>query len=671
MKKIQLKNKFKFSYFKYPENNLLLNEELLDSMVELFFEKIVMKHGQDVVMIQLIILTDKKYRSLSNLEVVDHTLKEQIKVLFKEKLNFLYESYYDLNLDSLFIRYKILEKSSPVAKISLEKKGLSKNTTELLTLKHYNLPKTMNLQIWKDYLIQELNFKLILETNLYLVFYNETKKSTLIIDIIKQNFEHKITLNLDNKFNIFSFIDTGYPENFTRTLENGNILKYKGGEQVMFYPKQRPVAFMLPKNKDTKILTNFITLDLETRTLQNGNLEVISASFFDGLTYFTYFISDYTNSQSMLKSMIKDLFLISKKQEITKVYIHNFSNFDSVFLLNLLAVMSSTFNIIKRDDNIISLHVSKKWSKNSISKLVFLDSFLLLPEKLSKLAETFGGELKGKMDFEVINQSQNLNLLRDEIIAYNKQDCLVLHQVITKFACFVYKHFTLDLHKYPTLSSLALAIFKSNFLSKDANIPITDTFLYDKIKSGYTGGQVDIYKPSTEPNSNLYCYDVNSLYPYVMAMNQFPVGNPRYFEGSQIDLQALDTFGFLRVKVTAPKDLNIPLLQVRRNGKTITPLGTWTDWYFSEELKLALTLGYKFEVMEGILFERGEIFSGFVTNLYNLRKSFSKNDPKNVLCKLILNGLYGRFGMSPQLQQYKLVDYTQIEKNSSRHPSFK
>ena len=147
-----------------------------------------------------------------------------------------------------------------------------------------------------------------------------------------------------------------------------------------------------------------------------------------------------------------------------------------------------------------------------------------------------------------------------------------------------------------------------------------------------------------------------------MAMNQFPVGNPRYFEGSQIDLQALDIFGFLRVKVTAPKDLNIPLLQVRRNGKTITPLGTWTDWYFSEELKLALTLGYKFEVLEGILFERGEIFSGFVTSLYNLRKSFSKNDPRNVLCKLILNGLYGRFGMSPHLQQYKLVDYTQIEK---------
>ena len=93
---------------------------------------------------------------------------------------------------------------------------------------------------------------------------------------------------------------------------------------------------------------------------------------------------------------------------------------------------------------------------------------------------------------------------------------------------------------------------------------------------------------------------MNSLYPYVMANNKFPVGTPKLFEGSLIDLNAPETFGFLKVKVRASTDLNIPLLQVRRNGKTLTPLGTWTDWYFSEELKYAEKLGYKFEVLEGV-----------------------------------------------------------------------
>jgi hypothetical protein len=46
---------------------------------------------------------------------------------------------------------------------------------------------------------------------------------------------------------------------------------------------------------------------------------------------------------------------------------------------------------------------------------------------------------------------------------------------------------------------------------------------------------------------------------------------------------------------------------VRRNGKTITPVGTWTAWYFSEELKFAETLGYTFQVIEGVLYEKGEV----------------------------------------------------------------
>ena len=129
------------------------------------------------------------------------------------------------------------------------------------------------------------------------------------------------------------------------------------------------------------------------------------------------------------------------------------------------------------------------------------------------------------------------------------------------------------------------------------------------------------------PHTGVYCYDVNSLYPYVMSNSSFPVGTPRFFEGSQIDLTAFETFGFLKVKVHAPKDLNIPLLQLRRNGKTISPLVTWTDWYFSEELKLALTLGYKFEIIEGVLFERGLPLINYVQTLYNLRNSYSKGDP--------------------------------------------
>ena len=70
-----------------------------------------------------------------------------------------------------------------------------------------------------------------------------------------------------------------------------------------------------------------------------------------------------------------------------------------------------------------------------------------------------------------------------------------------------------------------------------------------------------------------------------------PVGIPKLVQG-HIDILDKDTFGFLKVKVTAPKDLYMPLLHTKINDMSIAPVGTWTGWYFSEELKFALKLGY-------------------------------------------------------------------------------
>ena len=69
------------------------------------------------------------------------------------------------------------------------------------------------------------------------------------------------------------------------------------------------------------------------------------------------------------------------------------------------------------------------------------------------------------------------------------------------------------------------------------------------------GGAVDVFKPQSEPYCPVYCYDVNSLYPAVMQNMDYPVGTPIFVEGS-VDLNNPQTFGFLRVRVTAPLDLH-------------------------------------------------------------------------------------------------------------------
>jgi hypothetical protein len=151
-------------------------------------------------------------------------------------------------------------------------------------------------------------------------------------------------------------------------------------------------------------------------------------------------------------------------------------------------------------------------------------------------------------------------------------DVIALYQVIEKFSLFIFNNFRLNIIKYPTLPSLALAIYRSKFLN-DYKIPLIGEKIYNDIKKGYTGGAVDVYKPY---GKNIYRYDVNSLYPSVMRNYPMPVGNPVYFEGD-ITHFVNKPFGIFEVEVTSPLNLNIPILQTRvktSNGiRTMAPNG--------------------------------------------------------------------------------------------------
>lgn len=69
-------------------------------------------------------------------------------------MNHLNEGYYDLILSRLIFRYKVLDNKDPLAKVNLIHHKVETKTTNVSILKQYNLPKTMNLSIWKDFLIK-------------------------------------------------------------------------------------------------------------------------------------------------------------------------------------------------------------------------------------------------------------------------------------------------------------------------------------------------------------------------------------------------------------------------------------------------------------------------------------------------------------------------------------
>jgi hypothetical protein len=190
------------------------------------------------------------------------------------------------------------------------------------------------------------------------------------------------------------------------------------------------------------------------------------------------------------------------------------------------------------------------------------------------------------------------------------------------------------------------------------------------IRESYTGGAVDVYIPHNIINNvhnnveyeTLYYYDVNALYPTVMANNLMPIGLPVAFDGDITKVrcpQHFKPFGFFYCEMTSPPYLEHPIIQQRiktpEGLRTIAGLGTWTGWIFSEEMYNAINFGYQFKIIKGYLFDKANLFNEYVNILYNLRLQYDKTDPMNQSAKLLNNSLYGKFGMKDGTKQIVIL----------------
>lgn len=203
---------------------------------------------------------------------------------------------------------------------------------------------------------------------------------------------------------------------------------------------------------------------------------------------------------------------------------------------------------------------------------------------------------------------------------------------------------------------MAYHIFRSNYLGQ-SKIPLTVGNVYKDIKEAYYGGIVDVYRPY---GTGLYYYDVNSLYPHSM-LEDMPVGEAVFEESNSIRLE--DTFGFYYAHITVPEGLEIPVLPVKEGGRMICPGGSFSGWYFSEELKDAVTnYGYTVVVVKGYRYDRGKVFRDYVEDFYH-DKSTSTGSRK-VIGKLMLNSLYGKFGMKPIFSKVKFGNQEETERIS-------
>lgn len=429
-----------------------------------------------------------------------------------------------------------------------------------------------------------------------------------------------------------------------------------------------------PKRKKdpTKRPIKIFTLDTETRGLDG---HVFRIGLYDGKAYFV---------KNNFRELLPIITHFSKNFDC-HIYVHNLE-FDikkgadylmgKSDLTNTRFINSNAAIFKTKINNVMNQHEEELDSM----PITFHCSYHLIPRSLENISKSFGLDKDGKMNLEPIlkedgwavydengnfdyeeskeNYFCSVDPLDKKLNEYLKLDCTSLYSIVTTLIDLsglpVY-----DFIKCPTVASLSLKIYKTLFPEDYATAisgrqyGVENQFKEDFLRAAYNGGRTEVFKNYGE---NIFYYDVNSLYPYIMKNFKMPVGDSVFYtdhdriEEKLIhnDELGLEGIGFVECDIFVPDDLHIPVLPTVYRGKLCFLTGNIRGVWSHKELLKALEVGCEVNKYHQMLFfeKTTKIFQKFVETFEKLKnEDDDANSAKREYAKLILNSLYGKFGM--------------------------
>lgn len=264
-------------------------------------------------------------------------------------------------------------------------------------------------------------------------------------------------------------------------------------------------------------------------------------------------------------------------------------------------------------------------------KLELYDSMALFGFSLKIFLKQFStvGE-KLELDFE----KENFDVSKDHHIAYARQDTTGLLDAMVNFDRAIYKIF--GVHAKGTISSTALAAWETTLKKDDKFYKLTKK-QNDFAREAYFGGIV-FMTDSTE-KADCLSIDRNSSYPASMREYGVPYGKPEFTRTFRSGYP-----GLYRAKFAAPASLDFGCIGFRDKKGIAWPRGTFKSVAFDFEIERAWRWGYEIEIIEGLFFPESIYpFSDFVDKCETERQTY-KNQPFEIVVKLIQNSVYGKFG---------------------------
>ena len=289
-------------------------------------------------------------------------------------------------------------------------------------------------------------------------------------------------------------------------------------------------------------------------------------------------------------------------------------------------------------------------SKKSRPSLTFRDSMNYAPRmSVKKMGKILTGILGYDMNklptpsFCKVNWIQPRNEEEwEEMKAYNIRDSEITYRFMEYFYS-VTEGFgaTVGL----TIAATSMSLFKNKYLG-DTKIFTQPKEIYRKIFKAYYGGRTEVFIRGYSKGLNYY--DVNSLYPFVMADKEYPDPNSQRIRRQNTTKYILKFEGVSQVDIEIPYT-KIPYLPSKEADKMLCRCGKMTGSWTHLELRYVLSRGAKItKVYESIFYTRTcTPFKNFVIDMFEKRKKYKAEkeyNPMEMVVKLLMNALYGKFG---------------------------
>lgn len=364
----------------------------------------------------------------------------------------------------------------------------------------------------------------------------------------------------------------------------------------------------------------------------------------------------------------------ARKDENPKLYFHNLK-FDGAFIIDYL--LKHGFDFVEdkklRHDNsfttlitdmnqFYSIEIWFTVKKGRVNKVSIFDSLKIFPNfSVEKVAEGFNLPLK-KLELDYKRKREKGHQLSEGEKEYITNDVRIMALALNKM-------FEQGLTKM-TIASDAFNFYKDMTPRFRQKFPVFPPEVDKDMRRCYKGG-FTYCNPENQGKitSSGIVIDKNSMYPAMMVQKPLPYGQPETFSGKY---QYDPSFPLFMASFSCRFSLKkgkIPSIQIKNSPSFIpNQYLTSSDGDF---VKLSLCSpdyelffeNYDFEdiVYHGGWKFRGTtgLFTDYITHWTEAKIKAQKegNAPMRQIAKLMLNSLYGRFGLSTKAgQKYPLLD---------------